>query len=276
MKNLSISFMRSGMRIGFVPTMGALHEGHLSLLKKAREMSDVLVMSIFLNPTQFTANEDLSKYPKPFDIDSEKARREGCDVLFAPQADEIYPPGFRTSVQVEGLGSELCGISRPSHFQGVTTVVLKLFNIVMPQCAVFGGKDAQQAIILKRMVRDLNMSIQLVVAPTVRETDGLAMSSRNTYLTPEERIQAPKIYCGLLNAGKLYEKGERAACVLKKTILECLEKAPLISPEYIEIVDTVNLKAVEILADVTLVAVAGRTSQSKTRLIDNVVLGGNI
>jgi len=274
MKNLSLSFQRSGAKVGLVPTMGALHEGHLSLLDKAREVSDIGVMSIFVNPSQFGPDEDLARYPRPFDSDCEKAAARGCDIVFAPQPAGMYPPHYATHVEVADLSARLCGVSRPGHFRGVATVVLKLFNIVMPQTAVFGQKDAQQAIILKRMVCDLNMSVNMIIAPIVRESDGLAMSSRNAYLSAEERREVPLIYAALHEAEEAFAAGERSAQKLQDMVVRRYDSAKLFHPEYVEVVDTLVLNPVDLIDRPVLLAVACRTVQSNTRLIDNVILGG--
>lgn len=196
-----------GASIGFVPTMGFLHQGHLSLMERARRENDFLVISIFVNPLQFGRGEDLDRYPRDREGDLAKARKVGCDLVFFPEEKTLYPPGFTTYVQVEGLSSVLCGVSRPTHFRGVATVVNKLFNLVQPDRAYFGQKDAQQAILIKRMVADLNMNLEVVVCPTVREEDGLAMSSRNNYLTPQERRAAPVLYRALKAGEELIAGG---------------------------------------------------------------------
>jgi pantoate--beta-alanine ligase len=276
MSEISRSYARNGTSTALVPTMGALHVGHLSLLGKARELADVSIISIFVNPTQFGPREDLSKYPRPFEKDCEMAEKHGCDIVFSPDVKEMYPEGFRTFVDVESLNSKLCGVTRPTHFRGVTTVVLKLFNVCMPSYAVFGQKDAQQVIILKRMAEDLNLPVKMVTAPTVREKDGLAMSSRNVYLTPSERSEAQIVQAGLKLAEKIYAEGDRNAENIRSAISACYAKTSFFSAEYIEIVDIVNLEPLNLLDKPALIAVACRTSQSKTRLIDNVILGGNI
>src|ERR1700726_3960476 len=202
---------RSGKRLGFVPTMGALHEGHLSLVRAAKAKCDVVAASIFVNPLQFGPSEDLAKYPRTFERDAGLLEREAVDILFVPATEEMYPTGAITYVTVEGLSEKLCGRSRPGHFRGVTTVVAKLFHIVEPDLAFFGQKDAAQATIIRRMVRDLNLPVEIVVCPIVREPDGLAMSSRNTYLDPDHRKQALVLYRSLLRVHALAEAGERDA-----------------------------------------------------------------
>ncbi len=259
-----------GKKIGFVPTMGYLHEGHLSLLRIAEGLSDVRVLSIFVNPTQFAPNEDLDRYPRDFKHDEALARRNGCDILFYPTAEEMYPVPYRTYVTVEEITRVLCGRSRPTHFRGVTTVVTKLFHIVKPHVAVFGQKDAQQAIVIKQMVRDLNFDVQIVVGPIVREEDGLALSSRNVYLSPEERKEAPLLYKSLLKAKERIEKGEREAGRVRRAIEETLQKAPHARVDYIEIVDTRDLKPLQVLEGEVLIALA--VYFGKTRLIDNMMI----
>jgi pantoate--beta-alanine ligase len=276
MKALSALSRASGKTIGLVPTMGALHEGHVSLLTTARSRMDVTVVSIFVNPTQFAPNEDYGKYPRTFDADCAKAGAAGCDIVFAPGAAAMYPERYHTFVTVEELGGRLCGVSRPTHFRGVATVVLKFFNIVNPHVAFFGSKDAQQVIVLKRMVEDLHCAVRIEACPTLRERDGLAMSSRNAYLTPAERKAAPVIYQGLQAARALYESGERMAGKLAEAIAGIYRREPLIKKEYIEIVDTVDLQPLGLVSSAALIAIACRTAESGTRLIDNIVVGGSL
>jgi len=259
-----------GQRISLVPTMGYFHEGHLSLMDLAREKSDFMVVSLYVNPTQFGPNEDLARYPRDFTRDERLARDRGTDVLFYPDNQEMYPDSFCTYVVPEKLANVLCGRSRPTHFQGVTTIVTKLFNIVQPDLAVFGRKDAQQAIIIKRMVSDLNFPIEIIVAPIVREIDGLAMSSRNAYLTPSERKQAPVIFQALTQAAELIQKGERRSTYIEKRIGQIIATANLARIEYIQVVSEKDLQPVPIIEPGTFVAVAVRFG--KTRLIDNLEL----
>ncbi len=275
--NKACSEFRAGnKRIGLVPTMGALHDGHCSLLQRSRRLCDVSVMSIFVNPTQFGPGEDLDRYPRPFEADCAMAERHGCDIVFAPSKDAMYPPAYSTFVNVEGITQTLCGAARPGHFRGVTTVVLKLFNIVSPHVAVFGQKDAQQVIVLRRMVRDLNCPVRIVVEPTVREHDGLALSSRNRYLTAGERSEAVRIFQGLCAASRLFDAGERSASLLREATESVLKAATLLAPEYVEIVDCTTLERLSEIGVSALMAVAARTKESGTRLIDNIVLGGNL
>jgi pantoate--beta-alanine ligase len=270
MQRIADAHRVAGRRIGFVPTMGFLHEGHLSLIRTAKAQSDVVVVSIFVNPTQFGAGEDLDRYPRDLVRDAELAERAGCDTLFVPQEGAMYPPGFGTAVQCDGVSSALEGASRPGHFRGVTTVVAKLFNIVKPHVAVFGQKDAQQALILKKMTEELNFDIALLIAPTVRESDGLAMSSRNAYLGAADRTAALSISRGLRAAEVEYGNGERSAETLRRTVERDVRLAGL-AIDYIALVDAGTLEPMEMLdARPALLAVAARAGA--TRLIDNVVL----
>jgi len=276
MKDLCATYGKTGATIGLVPTMGALHDGHLSLIRMARRHSDVCVVSIFVNPIQFGPAEDFQKYPRPFDADCEKASREGCDAVFAPSQTDMYPADYATYVDVRRITDTLCGAARPGHFQGVATIVLKLLNIVSPHVAVFGQKDAQQVVVIKRMATDLDLSAKIICAPIVREPDGLAMSSRNVFLTAGERSQAALIYKGLSAASESFGAGERSARRLTEIIGSVFRHATLFSPEYIEIVDTTALKPLETLTGPALMAIAVRTKESGTRLIDNIVLGGEL
>jgi len=264
------SLREVGKTIGLVPTMGYFHEGHLSLMDVARKKSDVVVVSLFVNPAQFGPNEDLAKYPRDFERDEQMAKERGADIIFYPDKDEMYPDPFFTYVATEELSKVLCGTSRPIHFRGVTTIVAKLFNIVQPDIAVFGRKDAQQAIIIKKMVEDLNFPVEVVIVPIVREIDGLAMSSRNTYLSHEERKQAPIIYQSLQEAVEIVQWGELDAGSVEDSIRQQIETAHLARIEYIEIVSERDLRPVKVIEPGTFVAVA--VFFGKTRLIDNVVL----
>lgn len=276
MKNLSLTYQMSGRTVSLVPTMGALHKGHLSLLDIARKSSDISVMSIFVNPTQFAPNEDFNKYPRVFEKDCDLASKSGCDIIFAPSVEDMYPPHYSTYISVENITANLCGASRPNFFRGVATVVLKLFNIVNPQIAIFGQKDAQQLLVIKKMVRDLNLSVKIEAAPIIREENGLAMSSRNAYLTDAEKIGATLIGKSLKMVRELYNQGERNAAILKDIVRKELTSSSLLAPEYIEIVDTLEIKPIETLTSTSLVAIACRTQESGTRLIDNTVLGGTL
>jgi pantoate--beta-alanine ligase len=276
MKVLSATFRAQDKRIGLVPTMGALHEGHMTLLRTSRRLCDTSVMSIFVNPTQFGPGEDFEKYPRTFDSDCAMAENNGCDVVFSPTPAAMYPRSFATFIDVEGITKGLCGVSRPGHFRGVATVVMKFFNIVSPQIAIFGQKDAQQVVVLKRMVEDLNGPVTIIVEPIAREADGLAMSSRNRYLTDSERTQAPLLHEGLMAANRLYTIGERSTSRLLGAIRSVYGAATLLAPEYIEIVDTQTLEPLVHIESSALAMVAARTKESKTRLIDNAVLGGTL
>lgn len=260
----------SAKKIALVPTMGYLHEGHLSLVDVAKANADVVVMSIFVNPTQFAPNEDLVRYPRDIERDERLARERGVDYIFHPEVAEMYPDPYFTYVVTEQLAKVLCGISRPTHFRGVTTVVAKLFNIIQPDVAVFGQKDAQQAVIVKQMVRDLNFPIQIIVAPIVRESDGLAMSSRNVYLTPEERQQAPIIFKALQAARENVKNGLTDANQLRDQICKIIQTSPLARIDYVEIIDDQTLTPVETVKPGTFAAVA--VYYGKTRLIDNIYL----
>jgi pantoate--beta-alanine ligase len=259
-------------RLGLVPTMGALHEGHLSLVRAARAQCDVVAVSLFVNPTQFGPNEDFSKYPRAFERDGELLEKEGVELLFAPSVDEMYPPGAVTYVTVEGLSGKLCGKSRPGHFRGVTTVVAKLFQIVEPDVAFFGQKDAAQAAILRRMVRDLHFPVEIAVCPIVREADGLAMSSRNAYLDPQQRKAALTLYRALTRIQDLFDQGERNTSKLIDAGTEVFAREPSVRLDYFEIVDPDTLDATSELRSPALVAVAAFVGA--TRLIDNLVLQG--
>lgn len=261
----------AGKRLGFVPTMGALHEGHLSLVRAARSSSDLVAASIFVNPTQFGANEDLAKYPRSFERDRELLQGERVELLFAPSVEEMYPAGAATWVTVEGLSDKLDGRSRPGHFRGVTTVVAKLFHAVQPDAAFFGQKDAAQVAIIRRMVRDLNLPVEIVVCPIVRAADGLAMSSRNAYLDPDERKRALVLQRSLLRAEHLAETGERNAARLVAAGREEIDKESSVRLDYFEIVNPDTLDPLEDISGGGLVAVAAVVGG--TRLIDNILLG---
>ncbi len=262
--------LRKDKRIGFVPTMGYLHEGHLALVRKARELSDVVVVSIFVNPIQFGPTEDLSRYPRDFDRDAELLEKEKTDFIFFPEADDVYPKDYSTYVEVKGLDDHLCGLTRKGHFLGVATVVNKLFNIVKPHFAVFGQKDYQQLLIIEKMVRDLNLDLTIVPHPTVREKDGLAMSSRNTYLSPEEREKALLISASIRKAEELVGKGERDVAVLRGEVTRLLGSKGGVDIEYVSFADASTLKDLDRIAGRAVLAIACRVG--KTRLIDNTIL----
>ena len=259
-------------RLGLVPTMGALHEGHLSLVRAAKVQCDVVAASIFVNPTQFGPNEDLATYPRNFERDSELLKQEGVELLFAPPVEEMYPAGAVTWVTVEGMSDKLCGRSRPGHFRGVTTVVAKLFHIVEPDAAFFGQKDAAQLAIIRRMVRDLHFSIEIVGCPIVREPDGLAMSSRNSYLDPQQRKQALVLYRSLTGVQNLFDQGERQAEKLVAAGKQVFTQEPSVRLDYFEVVNPATLDPVHDVSEGGLVAVAAIVGP--TRLIDNVLLPG--
>jgi len=258
--------------IGFVPTMGALHEGHLSLIHEARAMCDVVVVSVFVNPTQFGPAEDFNAYPRDLTRDAGLLAEYNVDYVFAPSAEEIYPPGFSTYVTVEGMSEELEGVSRPGHFRGVTTVVAILLNVVKPDFAFFGQKDAQQAVLIKRMVRDLALNTEIVVLPIVREESGLAMSSRNDYLNEEQHRAAAVLHRSLSQAQAAFEAGERSVTDLTEIVRATIEKEPLVRIDYVSVNDAETLARLDKIDDrpalISLAVFVGRT-----RLIDNVVLG---
>ena len=257
--------------VGFVPTMGYLHEGHLSLVKQARLENASVVASIFVNPTQFGPQEDFSRYPRDPQRDLSMLEKEGTDIVFMPPVAEMYPQQFGSWVEVGGVTGRLEGASRPGHFRGVTTVVAKLFNIVQPNRAYFGQKDAQQAIVIKKMVADLDMNLEVITLPTVREPDGLAMSSRNTYLSPDERRAALVLYQALNLAQQLWSQGEEDAEKLRQEMLALIKKQPLADIDYVSIADAETLDELDRVNPPALVSMAVKIG--KTRLIDNVVLG---
>lgn len=277
MKQASRAARDSGRSIGFVPTMGALHEGHLSLVRAAVAAHKPVVVSIFVNPAQFGPNEDFARYPRQLEKDAALLESAGADYLFAPEASDIYPPGFRTHVNVEGLGDRLEGRVRPGHFRGVTTVVLKLLEIVQPHAGYFGRKDAQQARILTQMAHDLNLDAEISVQPIVRETDGLAMSSRNAYLSAEERRAATSLSRALTAAANTIKSGERNASPIVQSAQAVLAAEPLVKLDYVELVNEENLEPVALLGRNCLLLIAARVGNPKekkqpTRLIDNLLI----
>lgn len=271
MQQQALAWRAANKRIGFVPTMGYLHEGHLSLLRLLRPRCDILIASIFVNPMQFGPKEDFAQYPRDLQRDLQLCASAGSDMVFHPAVEDMYSKDFHTHVEVEYLTETLCGPWRPGHFRGVATVVCKLFNIVQPQLAAFGQKDAQQVVVIERMVQDLNLPIEIVVGPTLREPDGLAMSSRNVYLSPTERQQATALYHALTLAEHLIRDGEREAGkitgALKSLLLREIS-APVI--EYVEIVDRATLHPLPMITGKIIVALAVRIG--RTRLIDNFML----
>ncbi|BBO88060.1 pantoate--beta-alanine ligase [Desulfosarcina ovata] len=263
------SVKRKGKTIGFVPTMGFLHQGHLSLIRRAREENDIVVVSIFVNPTQFGPNEDLDAYPRDAQRDSDLMVAETVDIAFYPTVDALYPKGYTTYVEVQGpMTQVLCGRSRPTHFRGVTTIVTKLFNLVSPDRAYFGQKDAQQATVIQQMVRDLDFDLQVVVCPIVREADGMAMSSRNTYLTPGQRADAPMLNRALLDTKEMIEKGERSVAVVSRNIEKQISGIEDATIDYVAVVNAHTLEEMEMLSGEMLVALAVKFG--RTRLIDNI------
>lgn len=270
MRSASRAVRQAGQRLEFVPTMGALHEGHLSLVRAARASSGVVAASIFVNPTQFGPNEDLAKYPRSFERDCQMLEREGVDFVFAPTVEEMYPAGAVTWVTVEELSGKLDGRSRPGHFRGVTTVVAKLFHIVEPDKAFFGQKDAAQVAIIRRMVSDLNLPVEIVVCPIVREPDGLAMSSRNAYLNAEQRKQALVLQRSLMQVQKMVEAGEKDVATLRAAGHEIFAPENSVRLDYFEIVNPDTLDPVSDITQGALVAVAAYVGT--TRLIDNILL----
>lgn len=271
MRAICEKWRQEGKSIGLVPTMGYLHEGHLSLINAARKNNDCVVTSIFVNPSQFGPNEDFERYPRDLQADSAACEQAGVDVIFAPQAQDMYPEGYSTFVEPGELGQRLCGVTRPIHFRGVCTVVLKLFNIVRPDDAFFGQKDAQQFFILNKMNEDFNLNINLHRMPIIREADGLAKSSRNVYLNEQERQQAVVLHQALLKAADLYAAGEREVAPIREAMLAELHKADLAHLDYLELVDTRCLLPVKHIEGTVLVAMA--VYFGTTRLIDNIILG---
>lgn len=271
MRALSRTWQAQGLRVAFVPTMGALHEGHVSLVRLASEQADRVVVSIFVNPTQFGPNEDFSRYPRDEEGDLAKCRAAGAHAVFLPSVAEMYPPDATVFVDEAKLSAGLCGASRPGHFRGVLTVVAKLFHIVEPDVAVFGRKDAQQLALIERMVRDLDLAVQIVPAPILRESDGLAMSSRNRYLSAAERANALCLRRALDQAEEAFRRGDRDAAALRDALRTRLAAVPGARVDYVEVVDAASLQPVATLGEGTLVALA--VWMGATRLIDNTVLG---
>lgn len=270
MQSVARTLRTEGKTIGFVPTMGYLHQGHLSLVALAKEKSNVVVLSIYVNPTQFGPNEDLDKYPRDFERDEALAKEAGVDYIFYPSDQEMYPGPYATYVSVEEMTTRLCGASRPNHFRGVTTICTKLFHIVQPHFAVFGQKDAQQVIVIQRMVHDLNFDMEIVIAPIVRESDGLAMSSRNSYLSPEERRDAVRLHQALQLAQRMISEGETQTSRLTEAMRSHISTSPHATIDYVEIVSLETLEPKEAVGPGTLIALA--VYMGKTRLIDNLLI----
>jgi len=272
MQKISDRLREKGKRIGFVPTMGYLHDGHVSLVRKAKELCDSIVVSIFVNPTQFGPGEDFQRYPRDEEGDREKLERAGVDFLFMPEAGEMYPPRYQTSVEVAEVSKGLCGDFRPGHFRGVATVVAKLFNIVKPHAAVFGEKDYQQLLVIKRMVEDLNFDIEIIPGTLIREEEGIAMSSRNAYLSPEDRKRATVLYRSLVKAKELVDSGEKRTYNIVQAVEKMIGSVKGVSLQYVEIRDAETLERVERVSGPAVIAVAAMVGS--VRLIDNIVIGG--
>jgi len=270
MQHRADDWRKAGKTIAFVPTMGYLHEGHLSLMREGRSRCDIVVTSIFVNPTQFGPNEDLDKYPRDFEGDEAKCRSEGVDAIYYPSAKEMYPEGYQTYVTVEEVGKGLCGATRPTHFRGVATVCAKLFNAVKPHVAIFGQKDYQQYQLIRRMVKDLDMDLEIVGMPTFREADGLAMSSRNKYLSPEERKRAPALYHSLKEASRAYIAGEKDPRKLETMVRKELKTAEPCEIDYVEARDAERMTPISKIKRPAVIAIAVKIGA--TRLIDNIAL----
>jgi len=271
MTALSQKWHQAGKIIAFVPTMGYFHQGHLSLISEGKKQGDVLVVSLFVNPIQFGPKEDLAAYPRNLQKDASLAEKEGTDVLFVPEEKEMYPEGYQTYVEVTQLTKYLCGVSRPGHFKGVTTVVAKLFNIIRPHIAIFGLKDYQQYIVIKRMVMDLNYPIKIIGCPIIREPDGLAMSSRNVYLTSKQRTSALSLYKSLNIAQEMVNKGEKKAKTIIEAVTTFIQKRPYTKIDYVKLCDPETLEELEEIRGNALLALAVKVG--KARLIDNTILG---
>ncbi len=274
MQAFSEALRNRGKKIAFVPTMGFFHEGHLNLMREGRKRGDCVVVSIYVNPTQFGPNEDFSRYPRDFERDRKLAEGVGVDVIFYPSNEEMYPEHYQTYVTVEGVTDNLCGLSRPGHFRGVATVCAKLFNMVKPHVAIFGQKDFQQLTVIKRMVQDLNMDLEIVGMPTTRETDGLAMSSRNTYLSSEERSSALSLSRSLKMAKASYEGGERDALKIVASACAFIEGHPHAAIDYVKICDIKTMQDISRMEGPCVMALAVKVG--KTRLIDNYVFGESL
>lgn len=273
MQEYLIPYKNAGKKIVVIPTMGALHEGHLRLIDHAKEKGDIVVVTLFVNPLQFGMGEDFDTYPRTLESDTLAAKNRGADLLFAPTASAMYPEEYCTTVSCGKITDFLEGAVRPNHFDGVTTVVLKLFNISLADYAIFGQKDAQQVLVIKKMVRDLNVPISILVHPTVRESDGLAMSSRNAYLTPRERAEVPAIAVGLIQVQECYDAGERDPLILKTALAQYYAQYTAFTIEYIAITDYQCISLEAPITQGALLSIACRTTESNTRLIDNTILG---
>ncbi len=271
MQKISDQLKQEGKRIGFVPTMGYLHDGHLSLVKKVKDSCDIVVVSIFVNPTQFGPGEDFKRYPRDEEGDRAKLEKEDVDFLFIPEAPEMYPSRYQTYIEVTEVSKGLCGDFRPGHFKGVATVVAKLFNIVKPGVAIFGEKDYQQLLVIKRMVEDLNFDIKIIPGVLIREEDGIAMSSRNTYLSPEARQRALILNRSLLKGKDLFQRGERRASILLKAVKESIKSMDGVTLQYVEVRDAETLEKIESVNRPAVIALAAIVGS--VRLIDNIIIG---
>lgn len=271
MQKIADQLKQEGKRIGLVPTMGYLHDGHLSLVRKVKDLCDVIVVSIFVNPTQFGPGEDFKRYPRDEEGDKAKLEGEAVDFLFIPEAGDMYPSGYQTYVDVTDVSKGLCGDFRPGHFRGVATVVAKLFNIVKPDAAIFGEKDYQQLLVIKRMVEDLNFDIKIIPGVLIREEDGIAMSSRNAYLSPEERQRALILNRSLLKGKDLFQSGERKASILLKAVKESIKSMDGVTLQYVEIRDVETLEKIENVDNPAVIALAAIVGF--VRLIDNIIIG---
>ncbi len=271
MQKISDQLKQDGRRIGFVPTMGYLHDGHLSLVRKIKGLCDVVVVSIFVNPTQFGPKEDFKRYPRDEEGDRAKLEGEAVDFLFIPEASDMYPSDYQTYVDVTEVSKGLCGDFRPGHFRGVATVVAKLFNIVKPDAAIFGEKDYQQLLVIKRMAEDLNFDIEIIPGILIREEDGIAMSSRNAYLSPQARQRALILYRSLLKGKELYQSGEKKASALIRTVKESIASAEEVSLQYVEVRDAETLQKIESVSRAAVIALAAIVGS--VRLIDNIIIG---
>jgi pantoate--beta-alanine ligase len=271
MQKISDRLREEGKRIGFVPTMGYLHDGHISLVRKAKELSDSVVVSIFVNPTQFGPGEDFQRYPRDEEGDKAKLEKAGVEFLFIPDAKEMYSPRCQTYVEVTEVSKGLCGDFRPGHFRGVATVVAKLFNIVKPHIAVFGEKDYQQLLVIKRMAEDLNFDIEIIPGTLIREEDGIAMSSRNAYLSPEDRKKATVLNRSLVKAKELFDSGEKKTYNIVQTLKKSIESVEGVSIQYVEIREAETLERVEIVSRPAVIVVAAMVGS--VRLIDNIIIG---
>jgi pantoate--beta-alanine ligase len=272
MQNISINHKKEGKTIAVVPTMGYFHDGHISLMKYARENADIIIVTLFVNPTQFAPDEDFDRYPRDTEQDSRKAEENNCDYLFRPTVEEMYPFGFITEIRIGGVTEKFEGVTRPFHFNGVTTIVSKLFNATLPDIAVFGQKDYQQTIVIKQLIRDLNYNIKIDIVPTLREPDGLAMSSRNIYLSAEYRKKAPGIYKALISVKKSIEKGLRKRSEINSLLIKKISKTPELKIDYACAADAETLEEPDEFRRDRKIVLLAACYLGKTRLIDNIVV----